>query len=116
MSNSTFKRGDPDRLKIFRGVLVTLLYIATQGDSVNVDDPDIVSRDVLLASLETLRARPSDEDLRNALRYLDRKDYARIEWSNDGSGSFDAVKLLAGGVDLYEGTVNDGGVTFSKRR
>lgn len=113
---NSFRRGDPSRLKIFRGVLMNLLYIATQGDSVNADDPSVVNRDVLVTSLESLGAMPSDEELRNATRYLEQKDYVKVEWLRDGSGIFNSVKLLAKGIDLCERTLEDAGVTFSQRR
>lgn len=113
---NTFRRGDPSRLKIFRGVLMNLLYIATQGNSVNADDPSVVSREVLVTSLESLRALPGDEELRNAARYLEAKEYIKVEWLRDGSGVFNSVRLLAKGIDLCERTTEDAGVTFSRRQ
>lgn len=116
MPHNAFKRGDPNRLRTFRGVLMTLLYTATQGEAVNVDDPNVVSADVLLTSLETLSARPADDELRNAVNYLEQKGYVKVEWLHDGSGMFGAVRLLATGMDLVERTVSDLGVQFSQRR
>lgn len=116
MAHNAFKRGDPNRLRIFRGVLMTLLYTATQGDIVNVDDPNAVSADVLLSSLETLSARPGDDELRNAANYLEQKGYIKVAWLRDGSSMFGSVRLQAAGMDLVERTSVDAGVMFSQRR
>lgn len=116
MPYNAFKRGDPNRLRIFRGVLMTLLYTATQGEATNPDDPNVVSADVLVASLEALSARPVDDELRSAVNYLEMKKYLEIEWLHDGTGMFRSVRLSALGMDLVERTVTDGGVLFSQRR
>lgn len=113
---TTFRRGDPTRLKIFRGTFMNLLYIATQGDVVNTDDPNVVNGEVLVMSLESVHALPSNDELRNAARYLEAKDYIKVDWLRDGTGTFKSVKILPGGIDLCEGTIEDAAVTFPRRR
>ena len=116
MPHTAFKKGDPNRLRVFRGVLMNLIYTSAQGESLNVDDPDTISADMLVSALEMLSSRPADDELRNATRYLEQKEYVKVAWRYDGSGDFNSVKLLAKGMDLVERSIEDAGVLFSIRR
>ena len=116
MPHTAFKKGDPNRLKVFRGVLMNLVYTSAQGESLNVDDPDTISADMLVSALEMLSSRPADGELTSAVRYLEQKEYLKVEWLYDGSGAFRSVKLLAKGMDLVERSIVDAGVAFSVRR
>lgn len=111
-----FRKTDPLRLKILRGVILNLLYMAAQGEALNPDDPMSMSRDVLTLTMEQLKSLPSSEDLHSSLRYLDAKRYVEVDWSHDGSGRFNTVRLLPTGMDLVERSVSDPGVVFQQRR
>lgn len=111
-----FTRSDPLRLKILRGVILRLLYMAAQGEALNPDDPYTIGRDTLVATLEELDTLPADEDLKGAVRYLEAKGYVKAKWRSDGTGWFQSVSLLPAGIDLVERTTDDPAVMFSRRR
>ncbi len=116
MPHTAFRKGDPNRLRIFRGVLMNLIYTSAQAESLNVDDPDTISADMLISALEMLSSRPADSELTSAARYLEQKEYVKVGWLYDGSGAFGSIKLLAKGMDLVERSTVDAGVQFSIRR
>jgi hypothetical protein len=111
-----FKRPDPARLRQQRGSVLYVIYLAAVAEAANPDDPDRVGRNVLVMTLEQAGELPSNEELRNALRYLEGKGAVKVEWRHDGTGEFDAVRILTLGKDLAEGTVTDPGVQFARRR
>lgn len=110
------KRGDPNRAKVLRGLIMKLLYLAEQSEPINPDDPTLLSYDVITMSLEHQGARPSDDELNALMRYLEGKLYVRVQWLEDGSGRWDAVRILPSGIDLVEQSIVDRGVQFSRRR
>jgi hypothetical protein len=111
-----FHKRDPERIKILRGQILSIIHMAAAGEALNPDDPYGMSRDVLVMTLEQLSSMPSNEDLNNAVRYLEAKGYLQVDWSRDGTGSFTAVRLSVAGVDLVERTTNDPAVKFTLRR
>jgi hypothetical protein len=110
------RRNDPLRLKILRGVVLKMLYVAAHAEPLNADEPYTMGRDVLTLTLEELDTMPSNEDLVGAVRYLDAKGYVRVRWSKDGTGGFESVTLQPTGIDLVERTTEDPAVAFSRRR
>jgi hypothetical protein len=111
-----FRRNDPHRLKILRGVVLKALYMAAQGEALNPDDPYTMSRDVLVLTLEELNSMPANEDLVGAVRYLEASNYVRAAWARNGTGWFKSVSLLPAGIDLVEETREDPAVIFGRRR
>ncbi len=111
-----FKRPDAERSRVQRGSVLSVLHLAAFAEATNPDDPTRVGRNVLYMALEQAGELPPPEELRSALRYLEEKKAVRVEWRRDGTGEFDAVRLLALGMDLVEGTVLDPGVRFLGRR
>jgi len=107
---------NPNRAKLLRGLIMKLLYFAEQSEPINPDDPTLLSYDVLTLSLEHQGSRPGDDELNALMRYLEGKRYVDVQWLEDGSGRWDAVRVLPLGIDLVEQSVTDPGVTFSKRR
>lgn len=111
-----FRRSDPRRQQINRGVLINLLYVAGMGEALNPDDPFAAERGVLVAVLEQTKRLPSETDLNNAVRYLEEREYVQVRWSKDHSGAFEYVRLISKGIDLAEGTVRDAGVIVPELR
>lgn len=111
-----FRKSDPLRLKILRGVILNLLYMAANGEALNPDDPMTMSRDVLVLTMEQLKVLPPTADLYAAVRYLEAKGYVRTGWVPDGTGGFSSVELLPAGIDLVERSTSDPGVIFQQRR
>jgi hypothetical protein len=99
-----------------RGRILTVLYYAAMGETLNPDDPNTMSKGVLVAALEQLRERPADSELHTTLRYLEEKQYLEVEWSKDGSGSFESIRLRTDGIDVVEGTSEDKAVFIPARR
>lgn len=111
-----FKRTDPIQNRIRRAAILRLIYMAWQGEATPPDDPMTLNATVLTATMEQLRMLPSDAQLRTDLQYLEGKAALKVEWSKDGSGGFEWVRLTPSGVDLVEGTTSDPGILFSERR
>lgn len=98
-----------------RGRLLEVLYLAAMSGEVNPDDPFAMSRRTLEATLEQLRELPSPEIMAFNLRYLEGKRYVAVEWTNDGRGGWDSVRLLPAGVELVEGASSDALVYLIRR-
>lgn len=111
-----FKRNDPARHRALRGVILRLAHLAAASEASNPDDPYTISRTVLIQTLEQTDGLPANEDLRGALRYLEAKGYVKVRWLRDGTGEFVSFRLEAAGIDLVEGTTEDPGVKFQRRR
>lgn len=111
-----FRRSDPTRLRYLRGNILYLANLAAQGEALNPDDPMSMGKTVLCQTMENLKVLPSNEDLRGALRYLEAKRYIAVKWARDGSGDWDHLTLMPGGIDLVEGSITDAGVLFNVRR
>jgi hypothetical protein len=92
------------------------LYLAEQSDPINPDDPTLLNYQVIVTTLEQQAVRPPDDELNALLRYLESKGYVQVQWLNDGTGGWSAVRILSLGTDLVEGSIEDAGVKFSKRR
>lgn len=111
-----FKRNDPARQRALRGVILRLAHLAAASEASNPDDPYVLSRNVLVQTLETTGELPAGDELRGALRYLEAKRYIQVTWLRDGTGEFVNFRLEASGIDLVEGTCTDAGVSFLRRR
>lgn len=110
-----FRQTNPTHLKIGRGLILRLIYLAAANNALNPDAPTTMNKSVLVMTMEDLQVLPKDEDLRANLRYLEDKKYVEVEWSHDGTGDFKWVKLLPSGTDLVEGSTTDPGVLFQRR-
>lgn len=111
-----FKRNDPARQRALRGVILRLAHLAAASEASNPDDPYVISRTVLVQTLEATDGLPASDELRGALRYLEAKQYVSVKWLRDGTGEFVSFRLHAAGIDLVEGTTIDPGVAFQRRR
>lgn len=111
-----FKKADPARLRLMRGVILQAIYMASMSEALNPDDPDTIGRTVLVITLEQLAALPTEPELHGCLRYLESKGYLSVAWSHDGTGSFERATITSAGKDLVEHTTRDAGVTLSSRR
>lgn len=111
-----FSRKDPRRARAIRGVILHLIWLAGNGDSLNPDDPFSISRGVLVAALTEMRQLPNANDLAGAVRYCEEKGYLEVSWAKDGSGDFESLRLTVRGIDVVEGTSADAGVTVPSMR
>lgn len=112
---SVFGKNDPKRARMLRGLVLRVIHTAAEGEALNPDDPYAISRDVLTMTLEALKMLPGEAELHNILRYLEGKSYVRVEWLKDGSGGYEWVRILPGGIDVNDGTVGDPGVMVQIR-
>ncbi|NJK42975.1 MAG: hypothetical protein HC933_00755 [Pleurocapsa sp. SU_196_0] len=110
-----FNRKDPRRLRAVRGVILQLIWVAGNGESLNPSDPFAISRGVLLTALEQMRQLPGETDLTNAVRYCEERGYLEVTWSADRS-EFESLRLTTNGIDLVEGTTTDAGVIVPSLR
>jgi hypothetical protein len=113
---SIFDKKDPRRARAIRGVILHLIWLAGNGDSLNPDDPFSISRGVLVAALEQMKQLPNASDLASAVRYCEEKKYLEVAWAKDGSGDFESLRLTVQGIDVVEGTTTDAGVSVPSLR
>jgi hypothetical protein len=111
-----FNRKDPRRAKTIRGVVMHLIWLAGNGESLNPDDPFSISRGVLVAALIEMRQMPNSSDLASAVRYCEEKKYLEVIWHKDGSGDFESLRLTVQGIDVVENTTIDAGVIIPNLR
>lgn len=111
-----FKPRDPRHRRMMRGQILQLIYMAWQTGALPPEDPQCMSRNILVMTLEELKLLPSSEHLRADLHYLEGKGYLDAEWRRDGSGDFDWVRLTEKGVDVVEESATDPGVTLPRRQ
>ncbi|GEM48822.1 hypothetical protein [Deinococcus cellulosilyticus] len=111
-----FKQTNPTHLKIGRGLILRLIYLAANNNALNPDAPTTMNKTILVMSMEDLQMLPSENDLRSNIRYLEEKGYVTADWLHDGSGDFKWVKLEPSGTDLVEGSISDPGVLFQRRQ
>ncbi|GEM44813.1 hypothetical protein [Deinococcus cellulosilyticus] len=111
-----FRQTSPTHLKIGRGLILHLIYLAAANNALSPDEPTTMNKNVLVIAMEDLKTLPRDEDLRANLRYLEDKGYVQVEWTHDGTGDFKWVKLLPSGTDLVEGSTTDPGILFQRRQ
>ena len=105
-----FARNDQRRVKMIRGLVLHLLWLAGNGESLNPNNPFAMSRTILVSALEQLQQLPPIPEMNAAARYLEEKSYLEVTWAKDGTGYFESVKLTANGMDLVEGARTDVGV------
>lgn len=106
---------DPARTRRLRGQVLRIAYMAANAEVSNPDDPYVISRNVLVGTLEHAGELPSGQDLRAAMRYLEAKGCVEVTWRRDGTGEFDKFRLRAYGIDLVEGVENDRAIELGNR-
>jgi hypothetical protein len=111
-----FNRKDPRRARAIRGIVMHLIWLAGNGESLNPNDPFSISRGVLVAALEQMKQLPNASDLASAVRYCEEKGYLEVQWLKDGSGDFESLRLSVQGIDVVEGTHTDAGIFIPNLR
>ncbi len=106
-----FGRNDPRKTRLVRGIILQLVWLAANGESLNPANPYEIARGVLERALDEMRSHPGASEMDNALRYLEGREYIRVQWHPTERGVWEAVTLTTNGIDVVEGTTPDAGVT-----